>query len=685
MLPANLGAGYLNVTSNGEEIGTIAVPVASVHQTISRFELNLTGITSKAGYSPLTFTFVQTASAALCGPLVSLIMDHLQVAFSGELHAPTTISTFFPSVIHDVALYVQAPLTPALEQAALNIAASSVHRFNPMPFSVSIHAWDPSRGLPAISPMAFERVIAIRRGVAGVHLRVNKNHTPILVLTGHGAGLVRQSEDLIGVPYALSQSTSAVVTAAGPVTTLSGSQKTFSQLGISGSFSGAGQNSLYLGIDQSLFGGNASSYAVHLGMNYSPVSNGDRGNAVAQINGVVVASTSLNSTGRSYLDFTIPSQSITRVTGVNLIVSYFPVGGICTGGYRTIQFSVDPHSTVTLSRVTTGLGGFVAVPSALTPTFQVSFDRDSFTRLAVACSVITGLGQLTNQLLVPSVTPWRVAQNNGMALLAVGDSHFMRFSDSPLVSLHGTTIVVDAKRNITLNPNVALASLSVFADNAHNRTVLAATTSGSWDLFNPIFAQLGNTSSGWQGLTGDTLAAGPGGQVVNVAILAGLPADQQFQPIAVNGVVWLGILLSLLALLGFLLLGAWLIRRYYRRKRAGRVDGDKVDESDENSAPTDNKTGEDAQAVASAAGMVAAGEALIWSAANILGVLGSSFAKVAQGQSLEGGAAGVASSASDAPVSAPSEVEDQNVVGVDGVKQRVEEVPAHQIGVDRER
>ncbi len=568
ILPANLGAGYLNVTSGNSQLGTIAVSAASVHQTTTHFAFNLTGITSRAGYSPLTFTFVQTQSAVVCGSLVTLIMDNLQVAFSGDLVTPHSISTFFPSVLSDVLIYVQAPLTPSREQAAVNVAASTVHRFNPMPFHVEVRSWDTTKGLPAVNSRPFERVIAIRSGPKGVHVALNDQGTPVLVLSGSDTSLALQSEDLAGAPNALSQTNVAIVHSVSPVSTLSLSTKTFSQLGIAGSFVAAGQNSLFLGIDQSLFGGNAAEYRVHLGMNYSPVADGDRGSAVAKLNGLIIASTQLNAVGKSSLDFTIPPQAIQRLTGIELTVTYYPVGGVCSSGYRTMQFNVDPQSTVTETPNLSGVGGFSAVPAALTPTFQVAFDRHGFERLGVACSLVVGLGQLTNQLLVPMVTPWSVAKSDGLPLLVVGSSSRVRFSDAPLSAVSGSTVLINAVRAVHLDPRIPLASVSVFADSVQHRTVVEAMTSGSFSLFTPIFTYLGNDSKVWQGLIGDLLAAGPAAHVANLAIKAGLPTDQQFVPVSVNRVVWYGLALSLLGLVLFVLLTWWFIHR--RQKSAER-------------------------------------------------------------------------------------------------------------------
>ncbi len=566
LLPTNLGSGYLNVTSGGNELGTVVVPEATAQQVAVPFSIPLYGAVESQGTASIQLTYIQTSSPRICSSALSFTLEHLAIGFQGELTPPTAISSFFPSVLHSAVLYVPRVITPAIEQTVLNIDASLVRRYNPMPFTVVLRTWDPTRQrLPEVTFSPFQRVLVINQnGVSGLNLVTSSGGAPILVISGTSASLPLQTIDLGGVPNQISQGTQAVVVSTSTVPELDNQELTFSQLGISSSFTGAGAQQLYLGVDQSLFGGNASSYDVYLKMAYSPVVNGDRGTVVAQVGGVILGSTVLNSSGSSTLDFTVPSQLITRVTGIQLQVSFYPVGGVCTAGYRTMSFDVDPRSTVTATPMSGGTGGFVAVPAAMTPTFQVALDQPSLTRLQVATSLVGGLQQLTNQLLVPQVTSLSTAQGDQAPLLVVGTAHRLRSFDAPLQGLGGTLVVVNAATGVTLNPEIPLASIQVFSQSSNQRTVVMAATSGRWSLFGPIFRYLGATNAKWQALTGDVLATSSSGQVVNVAIRAGLPSSDQFTVPPVNKIITIGLLASVIAIVVVLGIGFFLVRR--RRK-----------------------------------------------------------------------------------------------------------------------
>ena len=200
----------------------------------------------------------------------------------------------------------------------------------------------------------------------------------------------------------------------------------------------------------------------------------------------------------------------------------------------------------------------------MTPTFQVALDQPSLTRLQVATSLVGGLQQLTNQLLVPQVTSLSTAQGDQAPLLVVGTAHRLRSFDAPLQGLGGTLVVVNAATGVTLNPEIPLASIQVFSQSSNQRTVVMAATSGRWSLFGPIFRYLGATNAKWQALTGDVLATSSSGQVVNVAIRAGLPSSDQFTVPPVNKIITIGLLASVIAIVVVLGIGFFLVRR--RRK-----------------------------------------------------------------------------------------------------------------------
>jgi hypothetical protein len=274
----------------------------------------------------------------------------------------------------------------------------------------------------------------------------------------------------------------------------------------------------------------------------------------------------LDSSGRLNLAFTIPPPLIQRFTNVIVQAAYFPSGFNCDHTGRTMTFTVDPRSTIQVTNAAGGHGGFPDLPQSLIPTFEVAFDTPGWGRLSSAVQTMCGLQRMSSVLLRPTVVPLKIAADNQAPLLLVSAADDVPAGMNPPLQYQGGSMyrVNDASRG-RFTMSSQLASLQVFDETSKSRTVVLASTSGSWLLMDRLFTALGNTSQVWTSLTGDVAVIGPTGNLVNLTVAAGGP--QLFTVNASNyDTAYAGIAAVFLLLL--LVLGVWAVLRYRHRAAA---------------------------------------------------------------------------------------------------------------------
>jgi hypothetical protein len=410
-------------------------------------------------------------------------------------------------------------------------------------------------------------IVIQQTGTAGIQLVSEPSGNALLRLTGSAITLPEQGTLLTATIAKLVQTTSAVVLKPLLAPTVQLNPLTFSQLGLSATTTFSGQQQLSLGIDETRLGGVATSMAIDLKASYTPVESGAKATAQVVVGGVSLATQLLDGTGTLSLPVTIPAALIQRTTTVIVNVSYFPSGFNCGGGGRTMTFSLDPRSTIQVTNATGGQGGFLKLPQSLIPTFDVAFATSGWAQLSSAAETVCGLQRLSSVLLRPVVVPLKTAVNNHLPLLLVSTAAQVPAGMRPPLQYSSTSkyrINDSSAGQFTMSSQVA--SLQVFNDASQNRTVLLASTSGSWQLMNRLFTALGSTSAVWSSLTGDVAAIGPQGNLVDLTVNGGGP--QLFTATASSHTTAYAAIAGLFVLI-VLALVIWAVLRYRRRARVG--------------------------------------------------------------------------------------------------------------------
>ncbi len=489
------------------------------------------------------------------------------MTYSGQLVQPSSISDFFPPVLNKLTIYVPTTPTTAEQSSALTVALAAARSYKLVPVDISVAGWD-GHTMPVPPTDALDRSIVIQEsGTTGLRLAGSTEGNQVLVLSGTAATLPAQSSLLASVILPLVQTSSASV-----VKTLTSNPSvptsaTFSQLGITGTSTFSGMQQINLPIDATEFGGVASSLAVTLNANYTPLASGEKGSVQASVGGVVLGDQALGEGGNVTLGLTIPAQLISRTTELLLAVTYYPSNYVCGSIGRTMTFTVDPRSTVTPSLDRNGSGGFGNLPQALFPTMQVALDQPGIPQLSAAVATLCGFQRLSPVLIQPTVVPLDTAKTSGQPLLVVGTSSALAGAfDPPLAADGHGVFVVNGKTYGTFSQPADVASIQAFAQSSQDRSVVMVTTTGSWAQLDHLIQHYGYTESTWGALTGDVTAIGAQGRVVDLAIRTGGP--QVFTAAPKNYTLYIGAaVIFVLALVG---LALWELFRI-RRRRAARA------------------------------------------------------------------------------------------------------------------
>jgi hypothetical protein len=588
VIPPDFGTGSIVINAGTQYIGAINLPSSSSQQQIVPFATTIADAPVSGSYETFNMVLEQSDGggairSSTCGGALPLELIDPTAVYTGSFATPDSVATFFPPILHQLVIYVPSVPTPAEESAALTIAAGAASAYQLVPVSVTVDTWDGTT-LPSLPAGSLVRGIAIHQGGnAGVQLTSAPNGNALLSVTGSAATLPEQGTLLSSTMAKLVQTTSAAVLKPLLAPTVQLNPVTFNQLGLSGASTFSGQQQLSFAIDETRLGGVATSMAVVLKAAYSPVETGAKATAQVSVGGVTLATQQLDGSGTLSLPFTIPAPVIRRSTVVLLTVTYFPAGFSCHSAGRTMNFTVDPRSTIQVTNTPGGTGGFPGLPQSLIPNFQVAFDTSGADRLASAVQTVCGLQRLSSVLLRPTVVPLAEAEQNQLPLLLVSaDDHVPTAMGAPLQYRGDSVFRVDNRSQGAFAMSSRLASIQVFNQADRNRTVVLASTSENWSLMSRLFAALGNTSQGWSALSGDVVAIGPTGTLVNLTVkTGGAPEFTATAHSKTSLYAGIGVLFGLI----LLVLAIWAVVRYRRRSAdaaddAARRDGGHDDDTD---------------------------------------------------------------------------------------------------------
>jgi len=562
-VPTNVGSGYISVTSGTQQLAVVSTPPVGSNQATVNLLVSLAGAKQVDQRIPLTLQYRQTSGTRFCNSSQSFVLVNPRVAFGGTAVTPTTVANFFPPILQKLTIYVPPTPTPGEQSAALGLAAAIAERYRPQAVQLSVVSLPESDPLPVAPPLTqFARAVVIRQsGTAGLTVVNGGLSGTVLVISGSAESLPEQTQLLTRV-LPLAQGSSASVVEGSSGATLSSTQATFSQLGIGGTTTFSGQQTIALGLDEASFGGTVTSMDVHLQAEYTPPGPDEKATAMATAGSTVLGSWTLDGSGQLSQEFTIPSPAISRSTPLALVVSYWPVGG-CSNGGRVMNFTVDPRSWVSVTMKAGGTGGFPALPAAMLPTFQVALADNTAVELDAAVQVVAGMQQMSSVPLDPNVVGLSTATSSNLPLLVVGSSEALRAHfDPPLASLSTTTLEAEFHEPMSADVTLPVAALQVFDQSSHQRTVVMVSTSGSWDLATHLLGSLSDSESQWSSLTGDVLATTPTGTIVNLTVRAGGAATTEYGvPSSTPPIVLIGVLGGCALALVILLVTFLLVRR----------------------------------------------------------------------------------------------------------------------------
>lgn len=531
--PVNISGGYLEFDdADGNLLGTVNLPPAGVAQAATPFDVDISALRVQSGSAALSVTLRSLDNAGqipgqftgqFCGPLQQLTMTNLAAVFTGTEPPVTTIAGFFPPVLERVTVHTPTDADAAEQQATLMLVSTLVRLYNPQPLAVTVI--NQPRGVaPPPSAQLARAVVVERGGDAGLSVENPGSPNAYLRVSGDGDDLSTQVSLLVDELQSLVQVANARVDEAGSEEAAApGDTLTFDQLNMSGKTDVLRASSLRVGVGRSALGnGRVGGVQVHLLADYTPVPQNDAAAVVIRAaDGNVVYRTLLDTSGRLDAQFELPGQTIGQFVNLDMALTYTPEQP-CGPLIAPITFQIDPRSTLTIQRGGPPLGGFSAMPSEFAPSFLVAMDGSDPGQLIYASRVVAAISSLTDRQLNPKVVDLRTAADaDSGALIIAESSALLQTSLHPPLSGDGADVSVDDLPNeLRANITDGIGSIQVFADRPRDRTVVLVTTTGAWNLVDPLFDYFERLDGKWAALSGDVLAAGRAGVPTTLSIFA---------------------------------------------------------------------------------------------------------------------------------------------------------------------
>ncbi|KUI43267.1 hypothetical protein AU197_25410 [Mycobacterium sp. IS-1590] len=588
--PLNISAGYLEVNDvDGRLLGTVNLPPAGAAAAATPIDVDISAARVQKSSVELTLTVrpldvagsqINQYGIQYCGPLQLVTLRDLAVEFTGTEPPVTTIAGFFPPVLERVTVYAPADADAAEQQAVLMLVSTLVRLYLPQPLAVAVVNQPRGAAPPPAAPLG-RAVVVERGGAAGLRVENSGAAAAYLRVSGGGDELSTQVSLLVNELQSLAQAPASRVDQAGSEKDRAADSWTFGQLNINGKTDVLRTNNLRVGIGRAALGnGRVDSVQVHLMADYTPVPEQDAAAVVIRSGGDVVYRAALNDTGRLDAAFDLPNRLLGQYVSIDLALTYTP-HQVCNPLIAPITFQLDPQSTLTVRRGGPPLGGFTAMPSEFSPSFEVAFDGSSPDQLIYAARVVAAVSSLTSAQLTPKVVDLKTAADGRAGALIIAKSSALRQTSlHPPLSGDGTTLNVELPTELRVDIDGGLGSIQVFADRPRDRTVVLVTTSGEWNLIDPLFGYVDGLEGKWSALSGDVLAAGKAGVPTNLSIFSQRDVDDRAASSESSMRGWLqapwvviGIGVAVIAVLALAAAILLLSRRRRRRPNAGTVAG----------------------------------------------------------------------------------------------------------------
>ena len=513
--PINFGAGFMEIRdARGQSLAAVDLPPVSSNQAVVPFDVDISAARVTASALALSFTVRQVDGAGqVCGPEQRLEVTDMAMVFAGAEPAPTTIATFFPSVLSRVTIYVPADADRVEQESALSLSSALTRLYQPQPTEITVTAQPRGAEPPPSAPLS--RAIVVERGDGGLDVLKPGQPDAYLRVSG-GADQVSLLVDRL---QSLAQVTSARITQAGAASETDSDTLSFGQLSMSGKTETLRSSNFLVGVDRSALGkGRVDGVQVHLLASYTPVAPQDAGALVVNVNGQALYTSLLDGSGRVNAIFDIPNYVLAQRINFDFRVTYSP-SVQCNATLAPLTFQLDQRSTLTMHRGGEAGAKFSSLPSEFSPDFLVGLDGSSPDQLGYAARVVVAISRLTSTRLTPRVVDLKEAAESTTGALIVADAKTLEAASlKPPIGGNGSSIQVNLPEQVRADIDRGLGSIQVLADLPRNRTVVVVTTTGDWSLVNPVFEYLAGLPDGWSNLSGNVLAAGTQGAVMDMSI-----------------------------------------------------------------------------------------------------------------------------------------------------------------------
>ena len=184
------------------------------------------------------------------------------------------------------------------------------------------------------------------------------------------------------------------------------------------------------------------------------------------------------------------------------------------------------------------------MPLGWQPTVQVALDNTNPAQLDAAAELIASIQRSSATALSPVLVPLDQAMNSETGALVIADAKNAQPLNPPINTADSATLV-DLPSQIRVSIPDGLGTVQAFAQNS--RTVVLVSTSGSWDLVDPLFTFLDEQQGELANLRGDVVVAGVAGQTELMTIRADGP-KVEVEQVGTSWVVWLGISVAVLVI-----------------------------------------------------------------------------------------------------------------------------------------
>ncbi len=547
--------------TDGTIIGTVVVPRFGPRQLSTAFSVPLTAVPVGAnGRADLRLTLRNGTDDSVCGPVPEVALTNLNVAFRGAATVPSTIQDVFGTVVNRVTVYTPANPSAAAAQTTLGVVAAVADHYRPQRVAIDVVESADARLPRVASPL--DRAVVIREEGGPGSIRLERAGQPgaALVISGDQDSLPDQVALFRDGLTDLAQTDSAAVEYVGDREVQGSDSVTFGEFSDRLSVEALGTASLVPGFDPTVLAlGRPGAVDVALKARYTPVRDNERANVMAVTGGEILHTSALNASGALDTQFTIPAAQVAANEPLEFRVSYEPAPGACSPRSVPLTFQIDPSSTASSSTTPVRMGGFSSVPLGWQPTVQVALDNTNPAQLDAAAELLASVQRSSATALSPVLVPLDQAIASNTGALVVADAANARPLNPPINTEDSSTLV-DLAAQIRLAIPDGLGTIQAFSQNS--RTAVLVSTSGSWDLVDPLFAYLDDQQGDLANLRGDVLVAGRAGQPELMTVRADGPQAEVDQ-VGTSWVTWLGISAAVIVLGVLVVVAVMLYRRRF--------------------------------------------------------------------------------------------------------------------------